>query len=431
MPSRHSLSVSLTAHLQGFVEAQVASGRFGSASEVVRAGLRELVSPNEELQSTNEKLEASQEELQSVSEELHTVNLELSCKIDALDRANDDLQNLFESSNVATVFLDRDLRIRSFTPAATRVFNLLPSDRGRPITDLSSRFALPDLGGDIAAVLARGEPVERRVDHEEDGAHYLARLTPYRNGDQRVAGVVMSFLDVTSLVEAEGQQRVLIAELQHRTRNLLNVVQAIVMQTLGRDSTPKDLTERLAALGRVQSLVGQLSAEEVDLAEVVRLELRAYAAGADGRITVTGPPVALSSERVQILALALHELTTNAVKHGALRTEDGRLEIRWSLEGGADRPWLALDWRETGVPMPPDVSRRRGYGRELIERALAYTTRAKTRLTFGADGVACRIEMPLPARLRGVHPAGLKIEPAEWLGPRRRSVALTSRWRLI
>jgi two-component system CheB/CheR fusion protein len=385
--------------LQSLVE------EYETALEELKASNEELVSLNEELQSTNEELEASKEELQSVNEELTTVNLELGGKIDALDRANDDLQNLFESTDVATVFLGRDLRIRSFTPAATRVFSLLPTDRGRPITDLSSRFALPDLGGDIATVLASGEPIERRLDHEDAHAHYLARLTPYRNGDGRVAGVVVSFLDVTGLAEAEGQQRVLVAELQHRTRNLLNVVQAIVMQTLGRNHTPKDLTDRLTALGRVQSLLGQSSTEEVDLAEIVRLELRAHAAGADGRVSVAGPPVALSSERVQILALALHELTTNAVKYGALKDAGGRLEIRWSVGGGADSPLLVLEWRESGVAMPPDAPRR-GYGRELIERALAYTTRARTQLTFGTDGVACRIEMPLPIRPQaGARPA--------------------------
>jgi two-component system CheB/CheR fusion protein len=366
--------------------------------EELKASNEELVSLNEEMQSTNEELEASKEELQSVNEELQTVNLELSGKVEALDRANDDLRNLFDSTDVASVFLDKDLLIRSFTPAATRVFNLLPGDLGRPITDLSSRFALPDLGRDIDAVLAGGGPVERRLDHEEAQAHYLARLAPCRNGDRRVDGVVASFVDVTGLTEAERRQRVLIAELQHRTRNLLNVVQAIVMQTLGKAGTPKTLVERLAALGRVQSLVSQSKGEEVDLAEVVRLELRAYAGVEDGRIAVAGPPVSLGFERVQVLALALHELTTNAVKHGALADDRGRLEIRWAVESGAGgAPLLVLDWRESGVSMPADTSRR-GYGRELIERALGYTTRARTRLAFGADGVACRIEMPLPVR---------------------------------
>ncbi|MBL6459404.1 PAS domain-containing protein [Belnapia sp. T6] len=381
---------------------------YETALEELKASNEELVSLNEELQSTNEELEASKEELQSVNEELQTVNLELNTKIEALDRANDDLQNLFASTDVATIFLDRDLLIRSFTPAATRVFNLLPGDRGRPITDLSSRFALPQLGQDIAAVLAGAEPIERRLDHEEARAHYLVRLAPYRNGDRQVDGVVISFVDVTGLTQAEGHQRMLIAELQHRTRNLLNVVQAIVMQTLGRDGTPKALRERLTALGRVQSLVNQTKGDDVDLAEVIRLELRAYAAGQDGRVTIAGPSIALSLDRVQVLALALHELTTNAVKYGALKEETGQLQIRWSVEDDADGgPLLIVDWRESGVTMPPDISRR-GYGRELIERALTYTARAKTQLTFGDDGVCCWIEMPLAARRENpVQPRGV------------------------
>jgi two-component system, chemotaxis family, CheB/CheR fusion protein len=377
--------------LQSLVE------EYETAVEELKAANEELVSVNEELQSSNEELEASKEEMQSVNEELHTVNHELNTKIEALNRANDDLQNLFVSTDVATIFLDKDLRIRSYTPAATRVFNLLPSDRGRPITDLSSRIAMLDFDRDIAEVLTNGAPVERRVDHADAPAHYLARLVPYRSGSRSVDGVVVTFVDVTSLTEAEGRQRVLIAELQHRTRNLLNVVQAIVMQTLGKAGTPKTLTERLNALGRVQSLVSQSNGEPIDLAEIIRLELRAYAAGQDGRVIAVGPSVALSFDRVQILALALHELATNAVKYGALKGEAGRLEIRWAVEDGAgDTPMLVLNWRESGVTMPQDVSRR-GYGRELIERALAYTARAKARLSFGEDGVACRIEMPLAA----------------------------------
>ena len=98
---------------------------------------------------------------ESVNEELQTVNLELSAEVEALGRAHDDLQNLFDSTDVATVFLDRGLLIRSLTPASTRIFNLLPGDRGRSISNLSSRFAMPDLGQDIDAVLRAGEAVER------------------------------------------------------------------------------------------------------------------------------------------------------------------------------------------------------------------------------------------------------------------------------
>jgi two-component system CheB/CheR fusion protein len=254
------------------------------------------------------------------------------------------------------------------------------------------------LGQDIAAVLAGSGPLERRLNHEEARAYYLVRLAPYQDSDQRIGGVVVSFVDVTGLTQAEDHQRILIAELQHRTRNLLNVVQAIVLQTLGRKSTPQILKDRLAALGRVQSLVSKSKDDEVDLAEVVRLELRAYAGEEEGRVTINGPSLALGYERIQTLALALHELTTNAVKHGALNGSGGRLNVCWAVKSCADGvPLLVLDWRESGVIMPSDVSRR-GYGRELIERALTYTSRAKTQLTFGADGVACRIEMPLARR---------------------------------
>ena len=111
-----------------------------TANEEFRSSNEELLSVNEELQSANEELETSKEELQSVNEELHTVNSELRSNIDELDRANSDLTNLFQSTQIATVFLDRDLVIRNFTPAVTKLFNLIPGDRGRPLTDITSRI---------------------------------------------------------------------------------------------------------------------------------------------------------------------------------------------------------------------------------------------------------------------------------------------------
>jgi PAS domain-containing protein len=125
-----------------------------------------MVSVNEELQSINEELETSKEELQSVNEELRTVNLELSGKVEELDRANADLRNLFDSTQVATVFLDRHLVIRSFTPAVTAIFNLVAADRGRPLTDFASRLdrVVSAPGGRVTVTWA-----------EEDGGE-VARL---------------------------------------------------------------------------------------------------------------------------------------------------------------------------------------------------------------------------------------------------------------
>src|SRR5207237_4707038 len=124
---------------------QSMSEEYETAIEELKSSNEEMVSVNEELQSTNEELETSKEELQSVNEELQTVNHELTIKIDELDRANSDLRNLYESTQIATVFLNRDMTIRRFTPGVTRIFSLIPSDRGRPLTDIAHRLDYAEL----------------------------------------------------------------------------------------------------------------------------------------------------------------------------------------------------------------------------------------------------------------------------------------------
>jgi two-component system CheB/CheR fusion protein len=375
---------------------------YETALEELKSSNEELVSVNEEMQSTNEELEASKEELQSLNEELHTVNAELNGKIEALDRANSDLQNLFESTDLATIFLDRNLGIRSFTPAVAKVFNIRPMDVGRPITDLSSKLDLTRFADDIKTVFSEGRLLEKRVVADEGATHYLVRLAPYRDGDHRIDGVVVTFIDVTSLTRSEARQRILIGELQHRTRNLLALVQALAHQTLREGAPLEAFTTRLAALSRAQSLVGGSLDERIDLGDIVRLELHAIGAP-EAKVSTVGPPVALSFEQVQTLALALHELATNALKYGALKDNAGRLDISWQVRTEGSSRTLVLDWRESGVPNLQKPSRS-GFGTELIEKALRFTLRAKSELTFRSDGVSCHIEVLLPQR--GDTPAG-------------------------
>jgi two-component system CheB/CheR fusion protein len=208
--------------------------------------------------------------------------------------------------------------------------------------------------------------------------------------------VVITFIDITNLTRAEAHQQVLIAELQHRTRNLLAIVQSIAKQTFGKTQAAGSFSTRLTALGRVQSLISKAAVDsQINLEEVIRLELQAHGSGQGDGVVVEGPPVTLDFGRIQTLALALHELATNAVKYGALNGNGGRLEVVWTRTVGKQGdPWLVLNWRESQVTMPADTSRQ-GYGRKLIEKALTFTLRAKTELTFGEDGVSCRIEMPL------------------------------------
>jgi two-component system CheB/CheR fusion protein len=375
--------------LQSMVE------EYETALEELKSSNEELVSVNEEMQSTNEELEASKEELQSVNEELHTVNAELNGKVDALDRAHADLQNLFESTNVATVFLDKKLVIRSFTPAVTHIFNILQSDRGRPITDLSTRLKMSGFIEDIASVFAGDGAIERRVESEDYTQNYLVRLAPYLDNDQKIEGVVVTFIDVTSLTRAERRQDVLIEELQHRTRNLLAVVQSIARQTLEKGKALNAFSTRLSALGRVQSLISVATDDQIDVGDIVRLELQAIGAPAEGRVKVTGPKVSLGFALTQTFGLALHELATNAVKHGALKDNLGQIEVIWSVRPDNESgPILIMDWLESGVEIKEQPSRK-GFGRSLIERALGFTLRAKTELMFGANGVSCHIEVPL------------------------------------
>jgi two-component system CheB/CheR fusion protein len=370
---------------------------YETALEELKSSNEELVSVNEELQSSNEELEASKEELVSLNEELHTVNLELNGKIEALDRSNSDLRNLFESTSVATVFLDRELVIRSYTPSIDSIFSIRPSDRGRPITELASRFALADLKQDIATVFNTEQPRQRRVASMDGSSHYLVRLSPYRNADLQTEGVVIAFVDITSLVKGEERQQVLISELQHRTRNLLSVIQSIAKQTLARDPSLETFVSRLSALGRLQGLVGDAHHGLVDLGDIVRLELNALGVADSDRIAVSGPAVPLGFRNVQTVALVLHELATNALKYGALTDDGARLDVCWQVVAG-DRHAnsLVFDWHESGLKTTPDTSKT-GFGRQLIEKALKFSLHASTELTFNTDGVSCHIEIPLPA----------------------------------
>ncbi|HKV06531.1 MAG TPA: chemotaxis protein CheB, partial [Thermoanaerobaculia bacterium] len=192
-------------HLQATLE------ELESSNEELVSSNEELLSMNEELQSANEELQTSKEELQSVNEELETVNAELKKKLDEIDRANSDLQNLFQSTRIATVFVDRELRIKRFTPAATDVFRLIDADVGRPIADIAPRFTDGDLLDDIRSVLKRLTPRERQVSVPEASSWYMLRVLPYRTLEDVIDGVVVTLVDVTDLKRAQEQRALLAA----------------------------------------------------------------------------------------------------------------------------------------------------------------------------------------------------------------------------
>jgi two-component system CheB/CheR fusion protein len=187
--------------------------------EELKASNEELQAINEELRSAVEEVETSKEELQSVNEELTTVNQELKIKIEELSQSNNDLQNLINSTNVGTIFLDRRLRVKLFTDAATDIFSLIPADLGRPLTDLKSKLKTHDLANDAKVVLRDLSPMEKEVE-AEGGQWYMTRVLPYRTSDDRIEGVVLTFLDVSSRVESERELR----ESHDRLNEMINSI---------------------------------------------------------------------------------------------------------------------------------------------------------------------------------------------------------------
>jgi two-component system CheB/CheR fusion protein len=177
-----------------------------SSNEEMKAANEEAVSINEELQSTNEELETSKEELQSLNEELTTVNVQLQTKMEELEATSNDLTGLLTSTDIAVMFLDTRLRIRRFTPAISDLFHAIPADVGRPLSDLAEKFSDPDLPSDSKAVLDRLAPVEREI-VSGSGRVYLRRCLPYRTSDNRIAGVVITFVEISERKRAEGALR--------------------------------------------------------------------------------------------------------------------------------------------------------------------------------------------------------------------------------
>ncbi|WP_242370794.1 chemotaxis protein CheB [Anaeromyxobacter sp. SG26] len=284
---------------------QVTIEELENANEALRTSNEQLQSMNEEMHSSNEELQTSQEELQSVNEELNTLNTELSKKVDELELLYGDLQNLFQSTQIATIFLDRESRIARFTPAATAIFRLADGDVGRPLSDFAALFDAQDVPQEVQRVLATLQPVERTVGLAEGGRWFLMRMNPYRTPSNVVAGVVVSFIDVTRLKEAEAALRQAVGEreraeaalrdadrrkdeflavLSHELRNPLAPIRSS-LHVLERAPADADAAARAHQI--IARQVGHLARLVDDLLDVTRI--------ANGKLQVERRPVDLRS----------------------------------------------------------------------------------------------------------------------------------------
>ena len=503
-----------------------------TANEEMKSSAEEYQSVNEELQSTNEELQTSKEEMQSINEELQTVNAEMMAKNDLLSNVNSDLQNLLDSTQIATIFLDENLRIKNFTPGMTEIFSLRDSDRGRPLTDIVSLLAYDDLKRDTSKVLRELTVLERELELHDRRASFIMRVRPYRSMERVIGGVVITFVDITQrkaaeqaqidserrftaivtqaavgvaetdlagrflltnaafeamversaeelrrlvrreviapadveavtarfdqaaldgkpfeteyrilradgttawvhdsvsvLSEAEGRPKrlisvtleienrkraedhamLLLGELDHRVKNILAIVSSIVTQTLRSNPSPEAFATtiggRIMAIARAHGLLTHGGAGGGGLLrDLITTELEPFR-GRDLRIE--GPVVVLTPKAGLSVAMAIHELASNAAKYGSLSAPDGRLEVVWTVTGDPDRR-LRLSWVETGGPPILGPPLKRGFGTTLIERSLRYEFDATVERAFEASGMVCTFDLAFTSAVGDLRPA--------------------------
>lgn len=364
---------------------------YETALEELKSANEELVSTNEELQSTNEELETSREETHSINEELITVNSELHRKVEELDRTNDDLRNLFESTPVGTVFLDRHMVIRTFTPAITPIFNLIAGDRGRPLTDIANDLEGVDLCQEIEAVLRSRQERERRVARRDRRAYYLMRILP-DDTTSADGGAVVSFIDITPMVEFEQHLR----EFNAGADTMLRMVLQIADATLAGSAAGMS---RLRSLGAIYKLLSRVGWTAIPLRDLVTEELGELGLATAARVALSGPAVALKPKAAIVIGLALHELVANARHYGALSSPKGRVTLDWTIETTtAESARLVLRWRELDGP-PVQTPRHKGFGRTLFERRLPPEIGANAELGFATPGVEARIAVPVAGNI--------------------------------
>ena len=415
-------------------ELQTANSAYARVQETVVAPPTDTDTEEQELRrsQTDEELRVAFEELQVLTEELevantslHQVNAELETRVAertrdlmdvnaALRRSEARLSTLIEGM---PQLLWRAVDGGQWTWASPQWqdYTGQTDEQSRDIGWLDA-FHPDDRDAARAAwdsaAAGGGFDFEGRICHagEHRYRHFRTRASPVYGADGTIVEWLGTSTDVDDLIRLQQQQTVLVAELQHRTRNLMAVVQAVTLRTIKEsrslDDFRRGISDRLEALARVQGLLSRRDlGTRVSFDALLRDELSAHLdvdpLGNAPQVSTEGPiGVPLQSALVQTLALALHELATNAVKYGALASKAGHLAIRWQVLQRGEQSRLLMDWRETGVtdvPAPDAAPRGGGYGRELIERALPYQLGARTSYAFTTDGIHCTVEVDIPS----------------------------------
>lgn len=235
------------------------------------------------------------------------------------------------------------------------------------------------------------EPLDHHLAQDKAGKHYLIRLIPYRRTGNTTDGVVVTMVDVTRLAEAEKHQQVLISELNHRVKNMLAVTTTIANRTLVTSPAPKDFSKafngRLNAMARAYGALSQHNWTDASLQNLLRQELTPFG---EQSYNIGGSDFRLEPQHALSMGMVLHELATNAAKHGALSQSGGHIDVFCDLQGTT----LVVTWRETGGP-PAKPPEKPGFGLELLDGEISYRLRGSLETNFALEGLTVTIKFPV------------------------------------
>jgi PAS domain S-box-containing protein len=382
-----------------------AGGRPSStAEEVLRVALDALEAEAKRLEEANAALSRANARLES---EVAARTAGLARANAALRESQEHLHLIFDSARDYAIYtLDLEGRVTSWNPGAQRLLGWSEAEMLGRVTDVF--FTPEDRGTDgvpateLRRVVEEGRAENERWHLRKDGTRFWASglAMPLRDEAGGLRGFLHILRDRTEARREEERRTLLLRELDHRVKNTLAVVQSVAQQTersTGAAGSFRDaFGARLMALARAHDILAQRGWEGAPLRELVERTLEPHAgAGAAARVAVQGPPVVLPPNAAVTVNLALHELATNAAKHGSLSVPGGRVEVAWTHGGDGAADMLVILWREAGGPpvRPPE---RRGFGTRLLEQGLAREFGGEVRLDFLPAGVACRIGMALP-----------------------------------
>jgi PAS domain S-box-containing protein len=303
------------------------------------------------------------------------------------------LRLFIEHAPAALVMLDRDMRYLAISQRWMNDFGLTENLIGRCHYDVFPEIpeAWREQHRRCLAGVAEKHPVDRLV--RSDGTSYWLKreIRPWRDNQGQIGGLVISWEDITASKHAEERQQMLMREVLHRTKNLLAVIQSIAAGTFRHTDDPaqRAFLARLHALSKAHGLFTDQSGNGAMLEDIIRDQLASFA----GSITIEGPKIFLKPSAAQSFALVVHELATNAAKHGALSRPAGRISIRWDVQRNGEADTLHFTWQERGGP-PISRPARKGFGTVLLEHAIAGTDSAAV-IDFASAGLSYKTTTPL------------------------------------